>query len=235
MMMLQTDNKDFTDILDRTYRWDWLSLLKFEFSGKLGSIFYSKKAPILKSDRQLLHLGCGGNYLQGFVNADYYFLRWLPWRDRSQYDWLLDFRKPMKCPDNHWDGVFSEHTIEHLQPSECLILFKELYRTMKLGAIVRICVPGLDETLEAFSSELSNQGIKFRSKYKIISRAHAVFHLTQNNFHLSVWDIELFKSMLESVGFRDVIKRSFNEGADKELLKDLPEREVGSMYIEAVK
>jgi hypothetical protein len=100
----------FADILDRTYRWNWFEQLKFELSGKLGSIIYSKSVPLSKNLRQLLHLGCGGNYLKGFINADYFFLRWLPWRDKSQYDWLLDFRKPMKCPDNHWDGVFSEHT-----------------------------------------------------------------------------------------------------------------------------
>jgi predicted SAM-dependent methyltransferase len=225
----------FADILDRTYRWNWFEQLKFELSGKLGSIIYSKSVPLSKNLRQLLHLGCGGNYLKGFINADYFFLRWLPWRDKSQYDWLLDFRKPMKCPDNHWDGVFSEHTIEHLHPSECYHLFKELYRTMKPGAVLRICVPGLDEILEGFDSKHSDKGQEFIDKYKLISRAHSVFHLTQNNYHLSVWDIGLFQAMLNSVGFRNVEKKSFKEGTDKDLLQDLQEREVGSMYVEAIK
>lgn len=233
--MKQSNTPNFNDILDRSYRWDWLKLLKFELSGKLGSTFYSKNAPVLNSDRQLLHLGCGGNYLNGFVNADYFFLRWLPWRDKSQYDWLLDFRKKMKCPDNHWDGVFSEHTIEHLHPSECLFLFRELHRTMKPGAVLRICVPGLDETLSGMDFEQTAESKVFAEKYKLVSRAHAIYHLTQNYYHLSVWDIGLFKAMLSSVGFSQIEKKSFRVGSDKDLLKDLPEREIGSMYVEALK
>jgi hypothetical protein len=41
--------------------------------------------------------------------------------------------------------------------------------------------------------------------------------------------------MLNSVGFRNVEKKSFKEGTDKDLLQDLQEREVGSMYVEAIK
>ncbi|MCD8178540.1 MAG: class I SAM-dependent methyltransferase [Tannerellaceae bacterium] len=81
-----------------------------------------------KPDFQILHLGCGDNYIEEFINADYFYLRWLPWRKKDTYDWLLDFRRKMKCPDNYWDGVFSEHTIEHLHPVDCLHLFKELFR-----------------------------------------------------------------------------------------------------------
>lgn len=183
----------------------------------------------------MLHLGCGPNYFKEFINADYYFLRWLPWRDKSNYDWLLDFRRPMKCPSNHWDGIFTEHTIEHLHPSECVSLFKELYRTMKTNAVLRIVVPGLDQALDAFSGTPTADGLAYKDKQKYTSRAQAVFHLTQNYFHLSVWDFDLFNEMLSSVGFKNIKHCAFMEGSDSRLLKDMPERKLGSMYLEAQK
>jgi hypothetical protein len=29
-------------------------------------------------------------------------------------EWVMDATKPWKCPDNYWDGIFTEHVLEHL-------------------------------------------------------------------------------------------------------------------------
>lgn len=179
------------DIFKTEYKWNWRKLFLYEACGFWGRILYGKQVPE-KPDFQILHLGCGDNYIEEFINADYFYLRWLPWRKKDTYDWLLDFRRKMKCPDNYWDGVFSEHTIEHLHPADCLHLFKELFRTMKPGAWIRICVPGLQ------------QAIRLAEAGKYSSLAEAIYHLTQNYGHVSVWDERFFKEICESIGFVNV-------------------------------
>jgi hypothetical protein len=185
----------------------------------LGRIFYNRKPP---EKSKLLHLGCGFTYLNEFVNADFFFLRWLPFRKPThKYDWLLDFRYKFNCPDNHWEGVFTEHTIEHLYYSDCLNFFKELHRTMKSGSWLRICVPGLEECLA-----LQQEGQ---------TKAEIIYSLAQYSGHVSVWDRDIFFTVLKDAGFNIMHETSFMKGADERLLHDTLSRARGSLYVEAQK
>lgn len=203
---------------NREYLWNWVNLCKFEAASLLGRTFFCRKPP---SHSSLLHLGSGHTYLDGFVNADFYYLRWVPFKKNIPCDWLLDFRYNLNCEDNHWDGVFTEHTLEHLHYSDCLNLFKELYRTMNEGAWLRICVPGLEQGLA-----LQKQGQ---------SKAEIIYSLTQTWGHLSVWDADLMTEVLNDAGFTTVNIVDFMQGADERLLKDSPGRRSGSLYVEAEK
>lgn len=209
--------------IDSEYIWNWKNLLGYELSSFIGRKLFSKKPP-LKNEVKLLHLGCGKAYFKEFINADFFYLRWLPWRDSDKYDWLLDFRYQLPCENEYWDGIFTEHTIEHLTFEDCLKLFKELNRTMKKDSWLRICVPGLDEVLDAYSSNPSENGKALKLKYQYPSRAEAIHHLTQNYGHQSVWDELLFQEILETANFRNCKKFSFMKGNDIRLLKDNPER-----------
>ncbi|MDR1226892.1 MAG: methyltransferase domain-containing protein [Prevotellaceae bacterium] len=221
-------------IYDRKYVWSWKYLLRFELAGLIGRTFFNKPP---RSESKLLHLGCGNIYLPEFVNADYYYLRWVPFRKQTnKYDWLTDFRYKLSCPDNYWEGVFSEHTIEHFHYSDCLQLFKELYRTMKPGAWLRICTPGLEEVL-------SGKGVAKTSDYQHFSgedsssqiKAIAIYNLTQNYGHVSVWDSDLMTAVLRDAGFTTIHNVSYRQGADPRLLKDSAGRKEGSLYMEAQK
>jgi len=206
-------------IYNKFYSNNWWYIFKYECAGWLGRTFFCRKPP---AKSRLLHLGCGNVYLDNFVNADYYYLRWLPFVKKQLFvDWLLDLRYKFNCPDNYWEGVFTEHTLEHLHYSDCLKLFKELHRTMKTGAWIRICVPGLDETL---SLPLLNT-----------TRAEQIYHLTQDYGHVSVWDADLMFEILLDAGFKTMHKASYLNGIDKRLICDSEERLVGSLYIEVQK
>jgi len=203
-------------IYARTYVWNWKYLFKYEAASLLGRIFYNRR-PSLRKPR-LLHLGCGFTYLEGFVNADFFFLRWIPLKKSAiKYDWLLDFRYRFNCPDNYWEGVFTEHTIEHLHYSDCLKLFKELRRTMKPGAWLRICVPGLEGYMA-----LQQAGQ---------SAAEIIYDLAQNWGHVSVWDASLFFTVLKDAGFDVMHKTTYMQGADERLLRDTQGRSKGSLYV----
>jgi predicted SAM-dependent methyltransferase len=196
----------------------WWYSFKFEMIGLLGRTFYNRKSP---KKSQLLHLGCGGTYLDNFVNADYYYLRWVPFRKQIvKCDWLQDFRHKLNCPNDHWEGIFTEHTLEHLHYRDCLNLFKELHRTMKTGAWLRICVPGLEEVLSSHSET---------------TLAEQIYNLTQNYGHVSVWDSDLMFKVLRDAGFTTMHKASYLKGHDDRLLCDTESRSEGSLYIEVQK
>lgn len=53
-----------------------------------------------------LHLGCGPNYLNGFVNIDV--------NPQRKLDLWLDVRNGLPFPDSAVDSVYSTHMVEHL-------------------------------------------------------------------------------------------------------------------------
>jgi hypothetical protein len=92
---------------------------------------------------------------------------------------------------------------------------------MKKSSWLRICVPGLDQSLSQ-----QKQG---RTKAEII------YSLTQNWGHLSVWDADLMTEVLNDAGFTTVRIVDFMQGTDKQLLQDSQGRQSGSLYVEVQK
>jgi len=77
-----------------------------------------------------LHLGCGDNYLEGWVNADH----------EAKADVDIDLEQyPYPWADGSADEILMEHVLEHLsQPELCI---KEVHRLLKSGGRVIIAVP----------------------------------------------------------------------------------------------
>jgi hypothetical protein len=133
-------------------------------------------------------------------------------------DWMLDSSKTWKCPDSYWDGIFTEHTLEHLDYLQVFNCLKECFRTLKTGAYLRIVLPG-------YQAALSNDSYPYP--------ALAVGYLTQTHGHTSVWDADLLCALLSEIGFSDAKECSFRQGSDPKLFLDLPERKSDSFYVEA--
>lgn len=202
-------------------------MARFEFKSFLGRRLLNHPPVSLPTQHRLLNLGCGEKMYPDFVNADFFRMKKA---NRGLNFWGVDLRYPLNCPDNHWDGVFTEHTLEHLYPERVLALLNEIYRTLKPGAWIRIIVPDLAKYVD----------------YYLGKPSHCVFHrwhpkgaalrsVTQNYLHVALWDHELMEDCLRRAGFTRIERCSFGVGADSRLLKDTPEREPESLYIEAQK
>ncbi len=127
--------------------------------------------------------------------------------------------------------MLSEHVLEHLTPTKARNLLKEINRTLKDGAWLRLSVPDLDKYLEYCNNkDLSRDEFK-----KWETGAEAIRSLTQHFMHSSVWNYELLSRILEEIGFVNVRKVDFLEGTDTRLLKNKQTREWESLYIEAQK
>ena len=81
-----------------------------------------------------LHIGCGPQILQGWVNVD-----------NVKYpgvDKVLDVTKGLPFKDASF--VFAEHFIEHLAYSDALALMRECRRILRNDGVLRLSTPNLD-------------------------------------------------------------------------------------------
>jgi predicted SAM-dependent methyltransferase len=143
---------------------------------------------------------------------------------------MLDITKPWRCQDNFFDGIFTEHVIEHITYSEAVHVMKEAKRTLKPGSWIRISVPAIERCLKLYR-QIKTEG----PTAEFPEAALCISHLTQMHFHRSVWDAHLMMRLLSETGFVDVQEREFREGADKRLLKDGESKRHESLYVEARK
>ncbi|MBD2363126.1 hypothetical protein H6G36_18350 [Anabaena minutissima FACHB-250] len=218
------------NVFHAKYQMNLKGILRFEFKSLYGRIFINKKPKIKQDNRNLLHLGCGLNKFDNWVNADFFRLS-IPFIKRTNSpDWMLDLRFPLNCDANVWDGVFSEHTLEHLYPDQSIRLLQELNRTMKPGAWLRITVPDLKKYVNYYCDQELHQ--KF-DRYQ--TGCEAIRTLTQDFFHLSLWDSELLERCLSECGFVNIQETYFMQGNDISLLKDKEDRAWETLYVEAQK
>jgi len=193
----------------------------------VGRLFFPRKPPVISADCRLLNLGCGDSFIEGWINADFFTVRF--WKF-SKSLWMLDMRYPLRCESNYWDGIFTEHAVEHLYPTEARFLFRELFRTLKKGCWLRISIPDLRKHIDYYLGRPVDEKFK-----RWPGGAEALRSLTQNWGHRSVWDERLLDLFLQRAGFINVKKVGFREGTDKKLLMDKEERKWESLYMEAQK
>lgn len=213
-----------------------LSLKKhtlFELRSWLGRRFLNTK-PELYHGKNYLNLGCGSNVADGYVNADFFY-RFKFWKkDVKKLQWQLDLRYPLNCDDEVFDGIYIEHTLEHLYPAQVLRLLRELYRVLKQCSVLRMTVPDLEKYVSFYNGSHkdldTNQFIK-----KYATGCSAIRNISQNWFHYSVWDYKELREYLSQAGFSNIQKMSFGQSKDESLKLDLKERAWETLYVEADK
>lgn len=195
----------------------------------IGNLLF-KKLPPRGTASRLLNLGCGPLAYEGWVNADEYaFKRGLRQRDFKP-DWRLDITHPWKCENDYWDGIFTQHVLEHVTYSQAAFVLEESFRTLKPGCWIRISVPSLRKYVDFYESHNND---KFFAQFQY--RALAISFLTQMHLHKSTWDGDLITTLLTEIGFQNVKEVEFGQGTDQQLIKDQDTKADESLYVEAQK
>ena len=83
-----------------------------------------------------LHVGCGGNYLDTWLNSDL-----VP--DNKNIV-ALDASKLFPLPSATFDYVYCEHLFEHLSFIQQINFLGESFRILKPGGKIRIATPDFD-------------------------------------------------------------------------------------------
>jgi predicted SAM-dependent methyltransferase len=84
-----------------------------------------------------LHLGCGKQYKEGYVNIDK--------NPNVGADIVMNMEEEWPFEDNSVDEVYSYHALEHCK--EYLKVMGEMYRVCKPGALLYIGVPYISSSI----------------------------------------------------------------------------------------
>lgn len=161
-----------------------------------------------------LHIGCGGNTLDGWLNSDY---------EPALSDVVhLDATGTFPFGDGVFDFVFSEHMIEHVSYGGGLAMLRECHRVMKPGGRIRISTPDLAFLVDLYrtdKSPLQEAYIRWASAEFIRGIPGPDDAFVINNFvrdwgHLFIYDEKTLRASLVAAGFTDVVRCALNESPD---------------------
>jgi predicted SAM-dependent methyltransferase len=96
-------------------------------------------------DLRKLHVGCGGNFLQSWLNTDL-----IPHNSDIV---KLDAAKRFDIEALSFDYVYSEHLIEHLDITQQINFLNESFRILKPGGKIRISTPRFEFLAKLASPE----------------------------------------------------------------------------------
>lgn len=179
-------------------------------SWKLGRTRHIKTYLSSNSIKKL-QLGSGSNLVMGWLNTDY-----IPSAGRIH----LDASEPFPFPDNCFDYVFSEHSIEHIHYLEAKAMFEQCYRVLKSGGRIRIATPNLDvyagllkenlselerDCMSHFFNEWIAIGFQDAKNYKPISNTPSAAFVLNDIFynygHRFIYDYQTLSELMREAGF----------------------------------
>ena len=197
-----------------------------------------------------LHVGCGTNLLEGWLNTDII---------AHGSIMALDASRTFPIDDSSLDFIFSEHMFEHLTYESGKMMLRECYRTLKPGGILRLTMPTLEFLINLYNEpekELHQQYARWSLQQfapqmyaDCIKRGNSLpMAMIVNNFmrfwgHQMIYDFPLLEAMLTDIGFLD-IKRCEAGRSDLPFLRGLEHHgdvipkwanDLESMTIEATK
>ena len=207
-----------------------LDAMKWRCLGWLGSALRMDRFPAsrLDSGPVLVQLGSGADPHPAFVNGDFFHLPLLMRRPRP--DWSMDLTRPFRCPDSSIDGIFTQHTLEHLSPRQVMSVLRECRRVLKRGGCLRVIVPDAELYARAVAGMATVPHLGLRHALPM----EALRTVAQDHGHRSLWSPELMRRYLVHAGFREVRIESFMRGRDPRLLIDSQARSPESLYVEGV-
>lgn len=196
---------------------------------------YHRRVSSLRLRRDLsVNIGSGGKGHPDWVNIEI-----IPMRDTTL---CLDIRRRLPFADCSVARMLAEHIVEHVDFRDDIpAVFRDWYRVIQPGGVVRIIVPDAKRFLEAYVSDdptLWNLlGWDLEKKPDdIYTPMHIVNHIFhQGGEHLFAYDFETIAWALRKAGFSIVEQMSHKVSRDPQLAIDQENHAPYSLYVEAVK
>jgi len=140
-------------------------------------------------------------------------------------------------PDNSVAMIYHSDFFEHLSYHESIAFLKECHRVLKLGGLMRVCVPDFYHIVEAYWLNKMEQfdDVQPKEYTEVDSRSLKTSMLlfgsvgsSQNDYrgHQMMYDFDGLKELLESVGFIDVVPKPIDRSqsplmCNKDVHRDL--------------
>ena len=171
-----------------------------------------------------LHLGCGKNYIKGWVNID---------QEPKVADRLMDLRKAVPYPNNSVDFIFNEHFIEHLTPREAVLFLRECLRILSHKGVLRISTPNLEYLVLQYKSKTlttwNDEGWFPKTPCQLMNEGMTFWG------HKYLYDKEELCNSLRLAGFIEIASKKYGESRYPELCSLESRFYHKELIIEAVK
>jgi predicted SAM-dependent methyltransferase len=167
-----------------------------------------------------LHLGCGWNQLEGWINIDLV---------GGKTDLVWDLRKALPFEPSSVDAVFLEHVFEHMTYSETLTVLGHIRKVLKPGGALRVGVPDAGMYARWYANDAA--GLQ-EFRWGRVTAMLALREVFQEHAHVAAYDAETLVLVLEAGGFPGA---KVTEAGTSELLDpapDMPERWEETVYVE---
>jgi predicted SAM-dependent methyltransferase len=186
---------------------------------------------LLSLSHQKLHMGCGSQIFDGWINADM----------NPKGDFTLDLREGLPFRDESLWLVYSEHTLEHFyREHDAPFLLKECFRCLEPGGRIRITIPDGEAFIRFYCDQIDDE------TKTDLRQGHSRFFGTDMDIvnsgfrwkhqHFYMYDEETFRKLLEEIGYVQIQRYNFRESAVPELEQlDSPRRRIATLYMEGSK
>jgi len=146
-------------------------------------------------------------------------------------EFLIDLSRPLPFPDAAFDGAYCEHVLEHFTRDDTIDVVREILRTLKPGAALRVIVPDGETLVKAFVGEPG--GLKSRRGGDTdMDALNSYFRQRYDRQY--IYDFTTMAATLKAAGFATVTHAAYRRGTEPLLLDD-PKYAWESLYVEAFK
>lgn len=144
---------------------------------------------------------------------------------------LFDLGRPLPFQDGTFDGVFTEHVLEHFTLEDSERIACELSRILAPGGTLRIVVPDAEKIVRTYLND-PKALVAWRGETgTAMETVNSVFR--QRYEHQFLYDWPTMEAMLRRAGFPRVRRAAFGHGEASVLVLDDAKYEWESLYVEA--
>jgi predicted SAM-dependent methyltransferase len=186
---------------------------------------YALRYHILKNKLKKLHVGCGKNRFQGWINADI----------NPASDVIIVLQKRLPFKSGSLEMIYSEHVLEHVTYKTAVFFLKEAYRTLRAGGVMRIAMPDLDDIIDGYLNDWKRfDWIKLPHYSFIKTRAEMINVVFYWWGHRHLYNKEELTRALLEAGFTEFKFLEKNKSGFKDLC-DRETRADSNLIVEAIK
>lgn len=173
-----------------------------------------------------LHVGCGRNRFDGWLNADI----------SPRADIIVFLQRPLPFRSGFLERIYSEHVLEHVPYETGVSFLSEAYRALKPGGRIRLAVPDLEDIVRGYHEGDWKRfdWVNWPEHSFIETRAQMINIAFRWWGHSHLYDLQELRRALIEAGFEEI--ESFGHGESSvDDLRGLETRLDSTLIVEAVK
>ena len=198
---------------------------------------------MISSSPIMLYVGAGSHRMSGFLHAEIsIFKEKKKGLNVAPPEFLCDVTDKIPLDDESVDFIYSRATLEHFTYRELVNHLLECQRVLKVGGLVRACVPDFDAFVRDYQAGVMRSGTEWvepNPDFPVRSSTEYFIYQMMYHDHYYLHNSETLSNLLGSTGFFEIEVKGEGEtrmsAASVQLVDAEEGRSIDHLMIEAVK